>query len=150
MSSATIATETALPSNGRRAWLGPIGLGAAATAGVVFAGAVAPHGQAFYPQCPLYALTGVYCPGCGATRAVHALATGHLGAAFHDNLLLVVAIPIVLYLWWGWAARTLGRAGPPALRLPSWTVPAILAVIVGFGVVRNLPFAPFTALAPLA
>src|SRR3954447_22940895 len=131
MSSVTaIATETALPSHGRRPWLGPLGLGAAATAGVVFAGAVAPHGQAFYPQCPLYALTGVYCPGCGATRAVHALINGHLGAAAHDNVLLLVALPLVLYLWWRWAAATVGRTGPPALRLPPWAMPAMLVVIV--------------------
>src|SRR3954468_1920237 len=103
-----------------RQWFGPIAVGAAALGGVAFAGAVAPHGQAFYPQCPLYALTGVYCPGCGATRAVHALMNGHLGAAAHDNVLLLVALPLVLYLWWRWAARSVGRSGPPVLRLPPW------------------------------
>jgi hypothetical protein len=132
-----------------RAWIAPAAIAAAAAGGALLTGLVAPRGQAFYPRCPLYALTGVYCPGCGATRAVHELVTGHLAAAAHDNLLLLVVLPVVVYLWLGWLARTTGRAGPRPLRLPSWWPVAMLVVAVAYGVVRNLPFTPFTALAPL-
>lgn len=30
------------------------------------------------PPCSLYSLTGLYCPGCGGTRACYALAQGHI------------------------------------------------------------------------
>src|SRR5689334_12831381 len=112
-----------------RQWLGPVAVGAAALGGLAFAGAVAPHGQAYYPQCPLYALTGVYCPGCGATRAVHALATGHLATAAHDNVLLLVAVPLIAYAWWRWMARSVGREGPPKLVLPRWAPVAVVLVM---------------------
>ncbi len=48
-------------------------------AGVILpAGAVTlylfpPATSTFYPRCYFYALTGLYCPGCGATRCLHAL-----------------------------------------------------------------------------
>src|SRR5437763_8211737 len=76
----------------RKSAAAPLAAAGAAIGGLTLAGLVAPHGQAFYPRCPLYALTGIYCPGCGATRAVHALATGHLVTALHDNLVLVAAV----------------------------------------------------------
>jgi hypothetical protein len=128
----------------------PAAVGTAALAATAFAGAVAPHGQAFYPPCPLHRLTGLWCPGCGATRAVHALATGHLGAAVHDNLLLVAALPIVVWLWAGWLASASGRPFAHPLRLPRWWAPAAVIVAVVYGVLRNLPFGPFHALAPLS
>ena len=118
-------------------------------AGFAFAGSVAPHGQAFYPPCPLYSLTGVYCPGCGATRAVHALATGHLATAVHDNILLVAAVPVVAVLWALWLARALGRIESRRTPVPRRWVKALVVGVVAFGVLRNLPGAPFTWLAPL-
>ena len=26
---------------------------------------------AFFPKCPIYSTTGIYCPGCGSQRALH-------------------------------------------------------------------------------
>ncbi len=43
------------------------------------------------PPCSLYSMTGLYCPGCGGTRACYALLQGHL-------LDSVRAHPLVLYL----------------------------------------------------
>jgi len=42
-----------------------------------------PQEYSFYPRCPFYALTGHYCPGCGATRAIAELLHGHVAAALH-------------------------------------------------------------------
>ena len=49
----------------------------------------------FRIACPIHALTGFYCPGCGSTRAVKAVLNGDLPLAFHDNALLMVS-PVVL------------------------------------------------------
>lgn len=42
--------------------------------------------------CPLYEMTGLYCPGCGGTRSVTALLHGHPLLAFHEN----PAVPLLL------------------------------------------------------
>jgi hypothetical protein len=132
------------------AWAAPAAAGAVVTAACVFSAAVPPHGQGFYPRCPLYEMTGVLCPACGATRAVSALCSGHLGAAVHDNLLLVALVPLLVLVWAGWLARSLGRRGrvarlrwPPALQL---VLPVVMLL---FMVARNLPFSPFHTFVPL-
>ena len=125
-------------------------VGTAALAGAAFVGAVAPTGQAFYPPCPLYTLTGVYCPACGATRAVHALATGHLVTAVHDNVLLVVAVPVLMLVWLVWMAASASWDVSRWRSLPRWSTKALVVALLAFAVARNLPVAPFTALAPLS
>ena len=35
-----------------------------------------PHQPGAYPACVLHALTGLYCPGCGGTRAAYDLVHG--------------------------------------------------------------------------
>lgn len=141
-----VSTARRLPS-----WAAPAAVGSAVTAACAFAAAVPPHGQGFYPRCPLYEMTGILCPACGATRAVSALCSGHLGAAVHDNLLLVALVPLLLLVWVGWMARSVGRRGglarlrwPPALQL---VLPVLMVV---FAVVRNLPFAAFHGLVPVS
>ena len=65
-----------------------------------------PHVTHSWGFCPLYALTGIYCPGCGGLRGVNDLSDGHVGAAASSNLLLVLAVPVVVFLLvrWTWAA----------------------------------------------
>ena len=115
-----------------------------------FVAAVPPHGQAFYPACPLHTVTGLWCPVCGATRGVHALLTGHLHDALHDNVLLFAAAPIALYLWVSWLLAATGRRPLPALRWNTATTVITVVVFVAYGVLRNLPGHPFSGLAPLA
>ena len=47
--------------------------------------------------CTLHNLTGYYCPGCGGTRAIHALLHGHIMRSFFYH-------PIVVYtaVFFGW------------------------------------------------
>src|SRR5580698_4636369 len=71
-----------------------------AVAVLVFAGIAAcavlfffdPTKNNFYPVCQVHALTGLYCPGCGATRAAYQLLHGNGVMALHDNALFVVSL----------------------------------------------------------
>ena len=56
------------------------------------------HNPHSYPlPCIFYMMTGLYCPGCGGTRAVRLLLTGHIWKSFlhHPGVLFAAA----LYLW---------------------------------------------------
>ena len=106
-----------------------------------------PFKARIWPPCPLHALTGLYCPFCGGTRAAWAAAHGNLGLMFHENALF----PLVAFgLAWWWLA-SLGKAtGRWRLPFPSGKVfnVVVVVVLVGFALLRNLP--GFGALAPPA
>ncbi len=84
------------------------------------------------PLCPLHELTGLWCPFCGSTRASYALLHGQLNTALHDNALFVAALPLLVVLGWRWRSSALR----PLPRPVFW---AGLAVVLAFGVIRNLP-----------
>jgi hypothetical protein len=102
----------------------------------------------FYPRCPLYAMTGIYCPGCGALRAGHALLHGHFLTALDYNALLVFAAP---FLAWALAAQAIeavtGRR-IPTYRLSGMESKAIMWLFIAFMLLRNLPVYPLSVLAP--
>ena len=95
----------------------------------------------FYPLCIFHRTTGLLCPGCGGLRAIHQLLHGHLGTAFRLNALLVLSLPVLFWLGVRRAWRRLRNQPPPAAIPPAWFWCA-LAVVVVFGVLRNLPFVP--------
>lgn len=99
-----------------------------------------------FPPCPFHALTGLYCPGCGSTRALHALLHGEVVQALAMNPLLVVALPVL-------AAMALNAAGwRPGGSEAVWRAlskPKLwLWLLLGYAVLRNLPWPPFAWLAP--
>jgi len=97
-----------------------------------------PVATRFFPRCLLHATTGLHCPGCGSSRALHALAHGNVVAALGLNALTVLALPVLaLAVWRGSAARW----------KPIW-IWTLLFVVVLYGVLRNIPAYPFTFLAP--
>jgi hypothetical protein len=102
-----------------------------------------------FPQCPVVKYTGLYCPGCGSQRAVHALVHGHFFAVFGYNPLVCLAIFyfIAEIVIWG-----LNRTGRQIRSLSErrWTPLIILAVVITFWVLRNIPMHPFEMLAPSA
>ena len=99
----------------------------------------------FYPRCPIYLLTGFYCPGCGGLRAGHALLHGHFLEALGYNPLLVLALAVFLAVGvWRLAGGSLPRGFPMT---PSRA--AVLgAAVVAFTLLRNVPAGPFRLLAP--
>ena len=94
------------------------------------------------PPCLFHAVAGLYCPGCGVTRALHALLHGDVVLALAMNPLAIVAIPAVPVMLWN-ASRpgTAWMATVSDARL--W-----LPLVVAFSVLRNLPWEPFVWLAP--
>jgi hypothetical protein len=109
-------------------------------AGFAVAGALAvlfffnPAEHGFFPPCLFHKITGLNCPGCGATRALHELLHGHVVAAFHDNALLVLALPVLAGLA---VRRWCGEKSP--LNIPAKWLWVFLGVMVVFTVWRNLP-----------
>jgi hypothetical protein len=125
----------------------------ACAAASLFVYAVDPSRHAVYPQCLLYNATGLYCAGCGATRALHALLHGRVLDALHDNALFVAALPVVLYVL-GTQALAAWRANawPRVHVQPRWVLlggTGAMALAMGFMVLRNLPGPAFDWLRPL-
>jgi Protein of unknown function (DUF2752) len=97
-----------------------------------------PHQHASWGLCPMYAATGIYCPGCGGLRAVNDLTNGHVGAAFSSNVVVTALIPVVTVLLAVWALdrwRGRGRHVPWQRLRPVVTV--LLTVLVAFTIARN-------------
>jgi hypothetical protein len=138
-------------------FLGPrtqIVLGTCACAATsLFVYAVDPSRNAVYPQCLLYNATGLYCAGCGATRALHALLHGRVLLALHDNVLFVAALPVLLYVLATHALAAWRANAWPRVHVQPWRVlwsgAGIFALLVGFMVLRNLPGAAFDWLRPV-
>ena len=121
-----------------RRLLAPGAAGTAGLAAVVLVALVSPEHPGHYPVCPTYALTGLYCPGCGGLRAVHALAHGDPGLALHRNLLVVLAVPFVTWAYVAWVRRRVLARRARYVPGPA-PVLAVVALGVVFAVLRNLP-----------
>jgi Protein of unknown function (DUF2752) len=102
----------------------------------------------FYPRCPLYVLTGIYCPGCGALRAGHALLHGRFLTALDYNALLVVAAPFLAWALAAEAVHALTGRRLPTHQLTGAQSRAVMWLFIAFMVLRNLPLYPLSVLAP--
>jgi hypothetical protein len=97
----------------------------------------------FFPQCPFHALTGLNCPGCGTTRALHQLVHGDVIGAFEFNPLTMSLLPVFgFFLAWYTVATLTGRT-MPRISLPGPYLWIFLFLVFGFGIVRNTPLYPF-------
>ena len=107
-----------------------------------------PATSGVFPPCPVRYLTGLYCPGCGSLRAMHALLHGELGRAWAMNPLMIVTLPFVTYGLVSEALLELGGSRLPEVMLPASWIRAFCFVVVLYAVARNLPLYPFDLLAP--
>jgi hypothetical protein len=144
-----LGLSASLPSDLVRRAL-PIASGGALVAAATF---VATHNPASstspFPTCAFHQATGLWCPGCGLTRGVYQLLHGHLGSALSYNLFTPLAVTAIVFGWLCWVRASWGA---PTIRVPqrvqrrlAFTVPALLLT---YGVLRNLPVAPLRFLAP--
>lgn len=117
-----------------------VGIAAAAVA------LVSPFTHQLVP-CPFHLATGLWCPFCGATRAVWAATHGDFALMLHCNALLPLYVLVALWAWLSHVGKVTGwwRLAGPSGR--AFYVVAAVGM-VGFSVARNLPW--LSVLAPPA
>ncbi|MGO8764888.1 MAG: DUF2752 domain-containing protein [Limisphaerales bacterium] len=113
--------------------------------GLAFVYSFNPSTHGFYPTCLFHQLTGLNCPGCGATRSLYALLHGNLSIALRDNALFVLSLGAggifgARFLLEKW------RNPRAQFHLPPKFIWSYLVVAVVFAVARNLP--AFSFLSP--
>lgn len=120
----------------------------AGSAGAFVVGYFNPSTSNFFPVCPLFAITGLNCPGCGLTRGFHALFHGDFLTALQFNLFLPVYLLVFFYIGITlFLIVSRGRGLSGKIFTPVSIYGFFIASLV-FGVLRNLPFYPFTIFSP--
>src|SRR5688500_1695993 len=106
-----------------------------------------PTEYSFLP-CMFNQFTGLHCPGCGTTRACHSLLHGEFAQALAWNPLILLFLPLFAYggTRTGYSMWTGSR--PPGMRIAGWMTTLLVATLLVFWVVRNIPVFPFDLLAP--
>lgn len=123
-----------------------LSLTGAAVAGCAVLALAPPDGNGFYPPCPFLLATGLDCPFCGGLRGTHALMQGDLASAFDHNVLVPVMFGAAVLGFFWWVFRRVTQ-GPVVLRwsrsIDRLVVPAALAFLGVFWLVRNLSYFPY-------
>lgn len=122
------------------------GLAAVGIGGFVLAGVYRLSGERIGVPCILHATTGLNCPLCGSTRMAAAMLRGDLDVAWHFNPVVFVLGPLigagVGYQVLAWTLESLRLVKLPRLRMSrrvvDWTVNAVVALLIAYGVARNV------------
>ena len=114
-------------------------------AGSVYLFLFEPGKTGIFPPCLFRALTGLTCPGCGSTRAMHQILHGHFVAAFTLNPLFLLAIPFLLYALFRYSAVVMRGEIPRRNTLRPSYIYALFVIVVSFWIFRNTPFYPFVS-----
>ncbi len=100
------------------------------------------------PLCPVHALTGLYCPGCGSTRAFQHLLYGNIGSALRLNPLILLVLPILAYSFASFTLETFRGRPLPKPAAGRFFTTLLIAVVMAFTILRNIPGRPSALLAP--
>ena len=95
--------------------------------------------KAITSLCPIKALTGLNCPGCGITRMFVALFHGNIYQAFRYNPLVFIELPIIAILF------LLYRFNKKSRKVVNILFIILLVITIVYGVLRNIPFFYFLA-----
>ncbi len=96
----------------------------------------------------MYTLTGLACPGCGLTRGFHALFHGDIVTALDYNALIPVFLVILAGVLVSLASVAFRGRGLVRLDATPKFIVSVFVLLIVFGVVRNLPYYPFSVLFP--
>lgn len=96
--------------------------------------------------CLIYEVTGLYCPGCGMTRAVISLLNLDFYQAFRYNIFAIFLLPLLtvyffseVYCW------IFEKENILFSKIPEWFWVFIFISMIIFGILRNFPIFSFLA-----
>ena len=95
------------------------------------------HFTGFGIPCPIYAITGLQCPGCGISRMFLALLHLDFSAAFHYNPVVLCLLPLMVLV----GVRKIYlyiRYGKRKDRFSDILIWVMVFALVLFGVLRNI------------
>ena len=91
--------------------------------------------------CPLHAVTGLYCPGCGMFRASISLLRWDVWQAIRYNALSVILLPLLFISIVRENTRYIRATRPaPVGRLEMIIIVGVASASVLYAIARNLPF----------
>lgn len=95
---------------------------------------VNPEEAWWMPKCPFYVLTGLKCPSCGNTRAIHQLLHGNFIESFMFNPFIVIAFPLAAAIIWLYLKKPRGVDSKWIFRL-CWVYVALYCL---WWILRNV------------
>ena len=107
--------------------------------------AMAPWLSERMPSCLFHEKTGLFCPGCGATRSALALSNGDWFGAMRNNVLFVSSLGFsgVWILVSAVSEKFPEVKKLRVFRFRLWFVWWILATLIAFTLLRNIPAMDF-------
>ncbi|MBF8150537.1 DUF2752 domain-containing protein [Winogradskyella sp. F6397] len=107
-----------------------------------------PSATAFFPKCPFLSFTGIYCPGCGSQRAIHHILQGQIITGIRHNYMFLLVTVVLGYQAVIFVITKFGTKTYNNLLHKSKMTNTILVLVILFWILRNIPYFPFTELAP--
>ncbi|WP_157957307.1 DUF2752 domain-containing protein [Winogradskyella tangerina] len=105
------------------------------------------HGSPF-PKCPFHQLTGFHCPGCGSQRALNKILNGDIIGGIRHNYLIPFAVFVILYQLIYYLITKYTTKTMKNIFHNAKVTNVILILVILFWVLRNVPYFPFTEIAP--
>ena len=91
----------------------------------------------FFISCPFYKITGYQCSGCGSQRAFHEILHLNFREAFHQNALVLIAIPYFsLIFFTSFFQEKFAKLRQ--LLIGKKTTLILFFIVILFGIFRNL------------
>ena len=92
----------------------------------------------FYIPCPVYSITGLYCPGCGVTRMFISIFKLDFYQAFRYNQLTFIMLPFFLILFIDYLISIKKNKNSLYKRIPTFVWIILIIVFMAFGIIRNI------------
>lgn len=106
------------------------------------------NGEGLFPKCPFHVLTDLHCPGCGSQRAIHDLLHFRIGEALLHNVTIIIITVVFLAKLYAFFSKRYFKKYYYNLSHKAYFTYAIVIFVFAYWILRNIPHAPFTMLAP--
>lgn len=92
-------------------------------------------GYSMIKNCGFRMLTGLYCPGCGGTRALYYLIHGRILQSIKYNLFTIYLVVVALIFYVSQSIRYISKGRIKGLHFNKWiTIAGLIIIVVNFAI----------------